>query len=493
MGDGYARASGQTAFVNLHMDSGLANGLSLLTNAADGGTPMVVTSANRDVRKLIEGRADLAKMADPFTKWSGEATHPEQVPGVLRRAFQEAKTPPTGPTYVAFSANALNEDAEVEILPSAKVYGRIGPDPEAIEDAAVALSRASNPVILVGDRVGQSGAAAAAVRVAELLGARVYAASFGEVNFPTGHVLFMGGLGQLFPSTRRMLAAADVVLAVGTNVFAGFFYFQGRALPPATRLIHMDSAFHEVHKSEPTDIGIVADPSVALAALAATIEQRLTEGGRSASRRRTYQAAEERKQRRTVPLGRAERPMSPQHMAHALADVLPKDAIVVDDAITCSGALFDAIEFNQPGSLYGRCGGAIGWGMGGALGVKLAHPERPVVAVVGDGSAMMTVQALWTAAVARIAVVYVVCNNRSYRVLKRNMSSYKREILREAKPVSKHIGTDFPRRLDLAGMAEAMGVRGCTITDSAALGPQLRAAIQSGEPTLIDVIVDGAI
>jgi benzoylformate decarboxylase len=147
MADGYARASGRTAFVNLHMDSGLANGLSLLTNAADGGTPMVLSSANRDIRKLVEGRTDLVKMAQPFTKWSGEATHPEQVPDVLRRAFQEARTPPTGPAFVAFSANALNEDADVEVVPSARVYGRIGPDPEAIEDAAMALLTAVNPVI----------------------------------------------------------------------------------------------------------------------------------------------------------------------------------------------------------------------------------------------------------------------------------------------------------------------------------------------------------
>ena len=136
MADAYARATGKPSFVNLHIETGLANGISLLTNAYEGGTPLVLTSGNKDVRKLAEGRTNLVEMVKQFTKWSAEVTHPEQVPSAMRRAFNEAKTPPTGPTYLAFSANALDDEADVEIVPSAEGYFRMGPDSRATEEAA---------------------------------------------------------------------------------------------------------------------------------------------------------------------------------------------------------------------------------------------------------------------------------------------------------------------------------------------------------------------
>jgi benzoylformate decarboxylase len=136
MADGYACASGRPSLANLHIETGLANGVSLLHHAMDGGTPLVLTAGNKDIRKLAEGRTNLTEMVRQFTKWSAEITHPEQVPSLLRRAFHEAKTPPTGPTFVAFAANALEDMADVEIVPSSKTYFRIAPDPEATEEAA---------------------------------------------------------------------------------------------------------------------------------------------------------------------------------------------------------------------------------------------------------------------------------------------------------------------------------------------------------------------
>ena len=219
MADAYARSTGKVAFVNLHIDTGLANGVSLLTNAYEGGTPLVLTSGNKDVRKLAEGRSDLPSMVNEFTKWSVEVTHPEQVPGVIRRAFTEAITPPTGPTYISFSANALDDESEMDIVPSGPGYFRVGPDSRAIEDAGKALSEANNPVMIVGDRVGRSQGVQEAVRLAELIGARVYAGSFAEVNFPTSHPQYLGPINTVHPATREMLASADAVLAVGSSVF----------------------------------------------------------------------------------------------------------------------------------------------------------------------------------------------------------------------------------------------------------------------------------
>ena len=145
MADAYARSTQRPSFVSLHIETGLANGISLLHNAKEGGTPMVVTSANKDVRKLAEGRTQLDEMTRLFTKWSAEITHPEQIPSVMRRAFTEAAAPPTGPVYVGFSANALDDEGEVEIVPSARGYHRIAPDAGAIADASAILSDAQTP------------------------------------------------------------------------------------------------------------------------------------------------------------------------------------------------------------------------------------------------------------------------------------------------------------------------------------------------------------
>ena len=222
MADGYAQATGHPAVVNLHIETGLANGISLLHHAMDGGTPLVLTAGNKDVRKLTEGRTDLTEMVRQFVKWSAEITHPEQVPGVMRRAFQEAKNSPSGPVFVGFAANALDAVGEMEIRASAPAVAFPTPNLEAVGDAAKLLATASNPVMVVGDRLAHAGGVAPAIALAEQLGAGVFAASIARVNFPTGHPQFMGRTNPSLSPGRRLMADADVILAVGANVFPDF-------------------------------------------------------------------------------------------------------------------------------------------------------------------------------------------------------------------------------------------------------------------------------
>ena len=459
---------------------------------------MVLTSGNKDVRKLAEGRTELSEMARLFTKWSVEVTHPEQVPGVIRRAFNEAKTPPTRPVYVGFSANALDDEAEVEILPSSVGYFRTSADVNAVDVATRILAAASNPIMVVGDRLGKSGGTAEAVRLAELLGARVYAASYAEMNFPTNHPQFMGRINPALPPGRETLSTGDVVLAVGANVFSGYFYLSGRALGPSTRFIHLDSAHTEVGKSEPTEVGIIADPKVALGQLGDALESTMSGSFREAAKGRAASLASEKaaikeKWDRDLKDRWGQRPMTPARMMTELARALPSDTVISDDSITSRDAIHGAMEFTQPGSIHSERGGAIGWGMGSTLGIKLAHPNRPVVGILGDGSAMMTIQGLWTAANSNIPAVYVICNNRSYRILKLNMNRYKTHILGEGDPSSKYIAMDFPLPLDMAAIANAMGVHGRTVEDPDQLGPALKEALELGKPALLDVVIDGSI
>ena len=500
MADGYAVAAGRPSLVNLHIETGLANGISLLHHAMDGGVPLVLTAGNKDVRKLAEGRTDLPELVRQFTKWSVEATHPEQVPGIMRRAFQEARNPPAGPVFVGLAANALDGSADLEIIPSGQPALLASPDPAAIQSAADLLARASNPVMIVGDRLAQAGGMAEAVNIAEKLGAGVYAASIARANFPSDHPLFLGRINPTLGSGRRLLADADVVLAVGANVFSGFFYLSGSGLAPGARLIHLDSAQREIGKVEPTEVALFGDPRLGLERLRQALDEAMDSRaiGRSETRTAFYRSlnieARQARERRLNDTWDA-RPMAPERMMHEIARALPVDTIVVDDSLSSKDALHGAIHFTEPDSLIGERIGAIGWGMGAGLGVKLAKPDRPVVTIVGDGSAMMTVQALWTAANYNIHTVYLVCNNRSYRILKLNMNIHRQEILGEdiEGGLEGYVGMDFPLPLNIAGIAQAIGVYGKTISDPAQIGPELTQALNSGQPAVLDVVIDGQV
>ena len=498
MAEGYGRASGKVPFVSLHIDNGLANAFSLLIDSLKSGSPMVVTAGNKDVRKLAEGRTDLAELARPFTKWSAEVTHAEQYPSVIRRAFNEARTPPAGPVFVSFAGNTYDMEADVEIAPSRPHWVEPPPDPRAIDEAAGLLARANAPVMVVGDRVSQYRAVEAAVKVAERTGARVYSHAAADLNFPETHPQFLRGLSLRQPGARKALEAADVVLAVGCPVFSDFFHQPGRALRPATKLIHVDMQPGEIGKSEPTDIGMLASPRLALEQLDEALEARMKGNEIEAARGRAVAIGAESRStagafEKAAREAARKRPMGPAALALELGKHWPGGAILVDDSISTRGLLHQGVKLSEPGSVIGGSGGAIGWGMGLALGAKLARPDRPVIAVVGDGSAMMTIQALWTAVASNIPVVYVICNNASYRVLKLNLDVYKGMAGITARPGKYPPSFDFNVPFDMAAIARAFGVHGVRIEDPAQIGPDLKQAVASGKPALLDVVIDGAV
>jgi len=478
MGEAYARATGRAAFVSLHIDSGLANGISLMQDAFTTGTPMVVVSANYDTRKLAERKTDLAEMVRSVTKWSVELTHPDQIPSVIRRAFNEANTHPRGPVYVGLTSNALDGEAEMNIIPSTQVYDAGGPDPDGIAQAADLLTGSERGIMLIGDRVGEADAVQEAVEIAELLGLPVYQAPGGNVGFPTTHPQFMGAL-----ALRR---------------FSDLFYFTDVQLQESTKLIHIDSRPGAVGRSEPTNIGILASPKLALPTLSKAIAAGLTDSQKIAIDDRRAAVADARKAERTAyEAGVAELwdndLMTPARMMSALADALPDDAVVLDDSVSSKQALRHYIQGQNPGDLIGGRGGAIGWGIGATMGAKCANPDRPVIGIIGDGSSMMTIQGLWTAANENIPCVFVICNNGMYRVLKVNMDIYKKDVLQEEEAGSSYLYMDFPTPFDVAAIANSMGVHGERITKPEEIKPALDRALASGKPALLDMVIDGAL
>ena len=503
MADGYARATGRPAFANIHIAGGLANGISALYNAYRGGTPLVLTAGNSDTRMLLSEpvlSGDLVEMTQQFTKWSAEVPNAANIPMAVRRAFKEAKTPPVGPVFLSFPWDTMDEEVDVDIVPSSAGYYRTRPDTDAVARAAQLLAQADNPVLVIGDRVSQSGGGAELVRVAEQLGARVYASSYtySEISFPLNHDQYAGILNLNSSATRRQLADADVLLAVGTNVFSSFLYVDEPFISAGTKLVHMDSNQQEIEKIYPTDLGIFCDPKAGLEDLAEALDQEMSASAREAAATRAATLGNSRREARAAYLARMQnmpdsRPMPVDRMMYELSQALPENAVLADEAITSRNALLQAVEPSQPGSYYAIRGGALGWAMPGALGIKLANPDRPVVAVVGDGASMYTVQALWTAARYNIPVTYAICNNRSYRILKVNMDVYLRGMLEDNQRDSEYVGMDFATPLPLAEVAQAMGVAGQNVDDPRELGPALERAIGSGKPSVINVSIDGSL
>ena len=496
MADGFARASGRTAFVNLHIETGVANGLSLMFEAYARGTPLVLTSVNSDLAKVAEGRTDLAGLVRPFAKWSVEVARAADIPAALRRAFLESRTPPTGPTYVGFAQNALDEVAEVDIRPSPQIAVRVVPDPVAIAAAAEIIVAATNPVLLLGDRVAQFDAVDGCVRLAEAIGARVVGNSYPAMLFPTDHPLWCGFAAPYARFYHPLLQGADTVIAIGAHVFHDFFSAATDVLPVGANLIHIDCNNSEIGRSQPTAVGIAGDPARAVDALLAELETSQDAMASDAARMRNVAIGAATTARRASGLTPSSKsiPMSPFVMTRQLASALPPETLLVDDSVTTRAALHQAIAFNRKGSVHAAgAGGALGWGMGAALGVQIAYPDRPVVAVVGDGSAMMTIQGLWTAGAYGLPVVYVICNNASYRVLKVNLQSYLHDTLGLKAAASRFIGMEFPQPIDFASIAEGMGVAGRRIERAEDVAPAVTRALQGRQPALLDVRIDGSL
>ena len=494
MAEGYGRSTGTVPLVSLHIDNGMANGLSLMIDQLRSGTPMVMTAGNKDIRKLGPGRSDLAELARPFAKWSAEITHAGQVPSVIRRAFQEAKTSPTGPVFVGMSANAFDDVADVNIQPSTDVVQNSSTDPNTLEEVCDLLSTASKPIMIIGDRL--NGANQAAVKLAETAGIPVYGHGSFEVNFPATHPLWQGNLSVRNPDAVKAIRSADLIIAAGCTVFDDFFYQAEDIIPKSAKLVHIDSDPSSVGKSEPSDIAILAAPSEVITQLAESVSYEFTGTKAEEATLRVKDAASVSSARREAFAKSAMKqrnmsPMSPSTFAATFADALPSDATVFNDGISTGGLIFEAMSPDERGSYYAIRGGAIGWGMGATMGVQLGQPDRPVVGVMGDGTAIMTIQALWTAANSNIPAVFVICNNRSYRILKLNSNVYHR--MQGLQTPESYVASDFDLPLDFKSQADAYGVEGVRVETPDELTAQIQRGCELNKPLVIDAVIDGTV
>ncbi|WP_314408206.1 thiamine pyrophosphate-binding protein [Streptomyces kroppenstedtii] len=421
MADGYARATGRPAFVTLHIAAGLAGGLVGLLNARRSRTPLVVMAGQQDRRHLQQDpmlSADLVALAAPAVKAAYDIQHARDLPLALRRAFALATRPPAGPVLVCVPMDLLAEDTEVEV-PARTPAPRPAPA-GGLDRAAVLLGGAARPVIVAGDGVGREEATAALVRTAEACGAPVHHQPMADqLNFPTTHPLYAGMLPPRHDAIRAALDPYDTVLIVGAHAFTPHHYTPGPALPPGITVVQLDSDPDEIGRNFPADHGLVGALGPSLDRLAELLPERIPA---HTAKARVLRAGDRHtaERARTEAAARAAyspAPLAPWAAAHAVARGLPPGTAVVDEAITVGLLLRGLVHLDRPGSYTHTVGGGLGWGIGAAVGRALAEPGRPVVAVLGDGSALFGLQGLWSATRYAAPVLFVVMSNGAYRTL----------------------------------------------------------------------------
>jgi benzoylformate decarboxylase len=495
----YAQATGKTGVVNVHVAPGLGNALGMLYDALKAGSPMLLTAGQQDTRLRLRDPLlgyDLVSMAAPLTKWAVQAERADELALILRRAFKIASDPPAGPVFVALPIDVLAQETDQGAIAPGSLHRAAEPDPAAIAEVAALLLQSTNPAIVAGDGVARGGACEELVALAELTGAAVWSEGIRfHVPFPTRHANLRGSVPFEAAAISKALEGADLVLLIGGPFFEEVWYSPGDFFPSAAAVVHIEESPARLGYNFAPRVGIAAHPLRALRALRASVSAGASAAYRDGARRRNAVLRELKDGEDTAQRARAQKRWAsePITMARAMAELaaaLPANAIVVDEAITAGPDLGRSVGFARPGDYFGGRGGGIGQALPGALGVKLAYPDRPVVAVSGDGSAMYSIQALWTAAHHDLGVVFVILSNREYRILKHNMDAYRQRF--GEKPERPYLHMDLTKpELGFVEMAQGMGVEGTRVTRPDDFRPALEAAIRSGRPHVIELLIEG--
>ncbi|HET91960.1 MAG TPA: thiamine pyrophosphate-binding protein [Chloroflexi bacterium] len=496
MADAYALAAGQPAVLNLHVAPGLGNGLGMLYNAFTGRSPVIITAGEPDTRLRLRDPLlshDLVAMSAPFTKWSVRAERADELPLILHRAFKIAQDPPSGPVFIALPVNVMEEQADARPFPPARPFTGARPDPDALQEAASILLRARRPVIVCGAGVSRAHAQAELVSLAERLSAPVWNTLLtSAVNFPMHHPLFRGELTDNQAHIRHCLGEPDVVLLVGGHFFSEVFYTPTPSWPAEAAVIQIEAAPEALARNVPVTVGLVADPRESLQELDTLVAAGATAEfqAASAARREEYvnlRLQERQEWKRSLREGWDLRPMTIARLMTELGPALPPNVVVVSEVNTGRRDLIRAIPFERPGDYYGSRGGGIGQGLPGALGCRLAHPDRPLLALSSDGSALYSIQALWTAAHYHLPITFVILNNRAYQIVKQNLDRY-RDFFGVSGSGYPHLDLTEPD-IDYVQLAQGFGVPARRVEDPTEIGPAVRAAFETEEPYLLDVLV----
>jgi benzoylformate decarboxylase len=468
MADGYAQGTGRAAFVNLHTAAGLGNAGAAIMTAHQNRTPLVITAGQQDRRQIrhepfLSGK--LVEMALPYVKWSHQPERSEDVPAAIERAYHTAMQGPQGPVFVSVPMN--DWEAEAEPIQAREIDYRMAPNPEALDRVARILKSSERPAIVAGAGVDRAGAFYDAVDLAESLNAAVWTDPMHpRAGFPQDHPLFGGHLPLSQAPIAEQLSEYDVVLVLGAPVFRYFPYDPGPPVKGETQIVHVTDNPEEASRAA-TGTGVMGDVALAIRQLTERLQK---EAGRPA-----LPPLEE------LPTPEAEGSLPADYVLHMLAQHLPDRAVLVEETPSSRALLHKHVRIKSPGGFYAAASGGLGFGTSASIGLKLAQPDRPVVCVVGDGSLMYAVQALWSAAHYGANVAFVVMNNQQYKILR---------LLGEREEIGEGVpGLDLPG-VDIVGLARNLGCEGASVESPEELPDALEQALAAERPYVLNVLVD---
>lgn len=466
MADGYAQATHNAALVNLHSAVGVGHAMGNIFTAFRNRTPLVIT-AGQQSRSLLQREPFLhstqaTELPRPYVKWSSEPARPEDVPAAIARAYHIAMQPPCGPVLVSVPVDDWDATAEASHVHS--VARRLRADPDSIAAVATALQDSQRPVFIVGAAIDRDGAWNAIVRLAEMHGALVWVSPLiGRSSFPEDHRLFAGFLPAFREEIHARLNGHDVLIAFGAPVFTYHAEGQGPYLPGGLRTFQ-----------------ITDDPDMAAAALAGQSMvgsvglaiHELLAAGRSAPP--ALQAG-----RAAAPRLVALDPLTDAFLLQTLADLRAPDSIIVEEAPSSRPEMHRHLPILRAETFYTCSSGGLGHAMPAAVGVALGRPHAKVIAVIGDGSAMYSIQALWSAAQLKLPITFIIVNNRRYKAL---------DLFSQRFGVMQPVGTDLSG-IDFVQLARAQGCEANRVSRATDLEGALKAALAAPGPMLLEVQV----
>jgi benzoylformate decarboxylase len=492
MADGYAQASGRPAFVNLHTSGGLGHGMGAIINAKIARVPMVVTAGQQDLRHFLADpllAADLVGLAAPVAKWCYQPNALDDLPLILRRAFHNSMSPPRGPVFLSLPMNILDELGSLPMLATSRIErASIG---AGVGDLAAALLQfaAGRTVIVAGNDIAEPGVDAAIAKVARLLGAPVYGSSWPSANnFASIDPFWRGSLPTTAKGISDILGEYDCMLGLGGKTLVAIVYTERDPIPENIEFYHISEDANDLGHNEAPRLGIVGNVKATMEALAAELERKISPN----SVERNVKIAQGVKEIRQLALkkeadaARMDPGIRPIIAAQEILRILADGALVVDEA-PCANAFTQPMHRSTAAKQYfHNRGGVLGWGMPASVGVSLAHDKAPVLCVVGDGSAMYSPQALWSAVHEETPVVFVVLNNAEYGILKEFMLSQPQYNARQHGFLAMDICNPS---IDFQLLARSMGVPAQRVNSKGEIGGMVEAALASGKSHLIEIPV----
>jgi len=469
MADGYARASGRPGVACVVPGVGVYNAASGLATAYACSSPLLLLAGQVNRAGIGKGLGllhdvhDQLEIVRPITKWATRALGPAEVAPALHEAFREMRTGRPRPTHVEAPPEAFMETTDAPVLDPAAAAPTL-PDPDLVAAAARVLAGAERPLLVGGGGVPLGDASAAFTEVAELLQATVVTTREGKGAIDDRNPLHVGTMWNN-PRLRPVLDAADVVLAVGTRL-------QAFGFPASTRIVQVDADAGEIGRNAPVEVAVPGDARLTLTALRDALDGLV---GARAARGSEVAAARWQIDDQLRAIGPA------AAIVETLRDAIPDDAILVPDTATVSYMCHMHYPVYEPRTyLPSSFMGTLGFAYPTALGAKVARPDRPVVAVVGDGGFLFTATELATAAQYGIATVTVVFDDGAYG----NSNRDQRERFG-----GREIGTQL-RNPDWVALANAFGVDAVAVSGPADLGPAVREACAANAPVVVACPID---